>query len=387
MKQLLFLLISLSCFIGAGQTTSTVKEKRALYTVFQLKYHVNRFPRNHSVLDDFLTKTNANAIEARIGITTYGKKQWHKRWKYPTYGIAILQTTWGGSKYLGNPGAVYLFFNTPLLNSKKKVSLNYDVGLGLGYGTKRYDSITNPTNDLIGSSLNMLINFRVELNYDFSNRLSADLGAGWTHYSNGRVRTPNIGINMVGVNVGLRYHFRPSDKALYEGDNYKPKQLNPVTPEFVPFGEYSAVVTGGWRESSNHVDSKTIYGVGSFTIEANRHYGTIGKYGIGFDLFYDGGLAEEYPDGVSAKKFLYKGIHIGHEFKINKFAFITQIGAYLQKTPEKGFVYTRFALRYNVTKNINVRCGLKTLNGFAADFAEAGVGFSVYGKNYSQQDN
>jgi hypothetical protein len=371
--------------IAVNNNLTIAPDKKPFYTTFELKYHRDGFAENGSNLDDFLSSAKANALEVRFGVSTYGKRAWQKSWKFPTYGIGYYQTNWEATQYLGNPSALFLFFNAPLIGAQKKFSFNYDVGIGVSYNFLAYDADTNPDNDLIGSDVNVYLNFRGELNYELSNRLNANLGLGWTHFSNGRTRTPNIGVNMVGLDLGIKYHFRPSKKELYEGENFKPQLLHPELGEFTPFWEYGAIVSGGWRTSSNDVDSETVYGIGSLAIEANRHYGHIGTYGVGLDLFYDTGLVEEYPEGTSSSEFLFTGIHVGHEFKIQKFVFVTQLGLYLQDKPEKGKVYTRFALRYNVSKNFYVRGGLKTLNGFAADFIEWGVGYSIFSKGYSTQ--
>lgn len=364
---------------------SSVPDKKPYYTTFELKYHRNGFAENNSNLDEYLTSLKANAVEMRFGVSTYGKRAWQKSWKYPTYGIGYYQTDWEATNYLGNPSAIFMFFNAPLIGAQKKFSFNYDIGIGASYNFLAYNPETNPENDLIGSDVNVYLNFRGELNYELSNRLNADLGIGWTHFSNGRTRTPNIGVNMVGLDLGVKYHFRPSKKELYTGDNFKPLILDPEVQEFVPFYEYYTVASGGWRTSSNDVDSETIYGVGSLVFDVARHYGHIGKYGLGFDLFYDSGMVEDYPEGTSNSEFLFTGIHFGHELKIQKFAFVTQLGLYLQDKPGKGNIYTRFALRYDITKNLHIRGGLKTLNGFAADFIEWGVGYSIYSKKHSTQ--
>jgi hypothetical protein len=381
----LFFLISFHLIAQDSTITTKTLDKKPHYATVELKYHRDGFPSNGSNLDDFLTSAKANALEMRFGISTYGKRAWQKTWKFPTYGIGFYQTDWEATQYLGNPSAIFVFFNAPLIGAQKKFSFNYDIGIGVAYNFLAYDPETNPENDLIGSDVNVYLNFRGELNYELSNRLNADFGIGWTHFSNGRTRTPNIGVNMIGLDLGMKYHFRPSKKELYTSENFKPELLSPETGDFSPFWEYSSTVSGGWRTSSNDINSETIYRVGSLAFEANRHYGNIGKYGIGFDIFYDSGLVEEFPEGTSNSEFIYTGINFGHQLKIQKFTFITQLGVYLQDKPEKGKIYTRFALRYDIVKNLYIRGGLKTLNGFAADFIEWGVGYSIFGKGYTTQ--
>lgn len=363
-----------------------IPDKRPLFTSFEVKYHHDGFLENNSNLDTYLKSMNSHAWEFRMGINTNGKRAWQKLWKYPTYGIGFYQTYWEATSYLGNPSALFVYFNAPFTNPHKKLSFNYDIGIGVSYNFLAYNPDTNPENDLIGSDVNVYLNFRGELNWEVTKRFSADLGIGWTHFSNGRTRTPNIGVNLLGWDLGLKYHFRPSHKDMYDNELFKPDLIDVTIPEFTPFYEYYAVLSGGWRTSSNDVESPTIYGVGSLAIDAARHYGHMGKYSIGLDIFYDSGLVEEYEKenkSSNSSDYFFTGIHVGHELKIQKFAFVTQLGFYLQEKPEKGAIYTRFGLRYDVTKNFHIRGGLKTLNGFAADFIEWGVGYSIYSKKYN----
>lgn len=363
-----------------------IPDKKPLFASIEVKYHNDGFLENGANLDSYISGMNSHAWEVRMGINTNGKRAWQKLWKYPTYGIGFYQTYWEATSYLGNPSALFVYFNAPFTNPQKKFSLNYDVGVGVSYNFLAYDPNSNPENDLIGSDVNVYLNFRGELNWEVTKRFSADLGVGWTHFSNGRTRTPNIGVNLLGWDVGLKYHLRPSHKEMYKTDGYKPELIDVPIPEFEAFYEYYAVLSGGWRTSSNDVESASVYGVGSLAMDVARHYGHMGKYSVGLDIFYDSGLVEEYDKegkSSSTSDYFFTGIHVGHELKIQKFSFITQLGFYLQEKPEKGTIYTRFGLRYDITKSFHIRGGLKTLNGFAADFIEWGVGYSIYSKKYN----
>ncbi|MCH2046780.1 MAG: hypothetical protein MK212_21880, partial [Saprospiraceae bacterium] len=162
-----------------------------------------------------------------------------------------------------------------------------------------------------------------------------------------------------------------------------------VLPEFKPFIEYYIAASGGITttlETKQRRDLK--YGAASITIDAVKHYSNAGKYGLGFDIFYDNSQQEKY-DGINTdpKYLWWYGIHIGHELKVFRFAVITQVGYNLVDRISKGTIYSRISLRYDFSDKTFARIGLKTLNGAAADFIEWGLGFSINNKRYRNLKN
>ena len=49
-------------------------------------------------------------------------------------------------------------------------------------------------------------------------------GIDFTHFSNGRITTPNYGFNMYGLNIGLRYHYN-ADQKFVDKDLYSDQLL------------------------------------------------------------------------------------------------------------------------------------------------------------------
>ena len=362
----------------------TLLPKKPIFANAVVKYHYDRFfiPEENTELRDELLGMHSHAIEARLAINTDGKRLWQQRFHYPTYGLGYYQTLWEADEYFGFPGAVFMFLNGPFIGSKRTTfSWNYDMSIGVGFGFKTYDPITNPYNNIIGSPVSIYLNFRTEVQAQISDRFTASLGLGVTHFSNGRTKTPNKGANLLGGDVGLNYHFHASKKDLYDTESFRPKLINNAIPEFKAFAEYYLVASAGWRQSSEHYDENVNYLTSSLAFDVARHYNWLGKYSIGLDMFYDEGVSVDVP-GSTSSDYIDFGIHIGHELIIQRISFVTQLGTYLTNNAEKGTIWTRFSLRYDITKNLHIRGGLKTLNGAKADFSEFGIGYSIYGKNY-----
>ncbi|MBB6463385.1 acyloxyacyl hydrolase [Flammeovirga kamogawensis] len=391
---LFFCVLHLKCnaqsleFLKADTTDSNKTYPRQIFG--QTKIH---FGGHFSTGVDGLEEVENNyfsALELRVGWKGYGRKKWHQLFGYPTYGFGLYQATFfPEANILGNPSALYGFFNGPF-KTYNKWSLNYDLGAGLAYDFFGYDPKNNPDQTAIGSDFNFYLTVSVEGNFKISRRLDGSAGLLFTHFSNGRTRTPNKGVNLYGANIGVKYYFNPYIPK--KGGVYIPKDKDPREknihydlPEFHPFWEYYTFVSGGVSTSPYNIeDQNKYYGTATWAVDVARNYSRKGKYGIGVDLFYDGSLVEEYqsqyPNGVPNSKLFYPGIHVSHELMIHRFTVVTQVGVPLMNVEGRGGWYARVGGRYDVTKNIFAHLALKTPGGFIADFIEWGVGFRMYGK-------
>ena len=210
-------------------------------------------------------------INARLGLKTFGKKEWQRIYHYPEIGIGFSHN-YLTSKSLGNPTAVYSFMNLPLLPDKK-FKLNGGIHLGFAWGFNPSTN-QNQVNLAIGSkctayfSVNLNSQFRISQNFDLL------LSAGAYHYSNGNMMKPNKGINLLGSETGIRYTVRNSDKI---------RNTDPVSPIEK---SSSVIVFGscGWKKEVTYASG---FPIGSLS---SGYYKTIShksRLSTGFDLFLD----------------------------------------------------------------------------------------------------
>ncbi len=185
-------------------------------------------------------------LNARIGLKTLGQKEWQRVYNYPEIGIGLTHN-YLTSKSLGNPTAVYSFMNLPLLpSSKLKLDLGVHIGFAWGFNPS---SPQNQVNLAIGSecaayaSINMNTTFSIGQNFDLL------LSVGGYHYSNGNMKKPNKGINMLGAETGLRYTFPKSDTEL----NTEPVAPIQKSSYILLFGSYVWI---------NEVTYETVFPVG-----------------------------------------------------------------------------------------------------------------------------
>ncbi|MBD0400160.1 acyloxyacyl hydrolase [Flammeovirga sp. EKP202] len=376
-------------FLKADTTDANKTYPRQIFG--QTKVH---FGGHFSTGVDGLEEVERNyfsALELRVGWKGYGRKKWHKLFGYPNYGFGLYQATFfPEANILGSPSAMYGFFNAPF-RRYKKWSLMYDLGVGLAYDFFGYDPKDNPDQTAIGSEFNVYFTVSVEGEFKISPRIDGTVGLLFTHFSNGRTRTPNKGVNLYGLNAGIKYNFNtyiPKKGSQFVDSKKDPRlaYIDHTFGEFKPFWEYYTFVAGGWSTSPYDIqDRELYYGVGTIAFDVARHYSYKGKYGIGIDVFHDGSLVEEYqsqyPNGVPNSKLWYAGIHFSHELLIHRITLVTQVGIPFTNVEGRGGWYARVGGRYDFSRKFFAHLALKTPGGFIADFVEWGVGFRMYSNN------
>ncbi len=117
---------------------------------------------------------------------------------HQSFGVGFYGGSFDNNDF-GEPNALYGFIDIPFYRSKSKWSWIYGIGLGLAFNFNPYNPETNPDNGLIGSEKNVYIALTIEGRYQITPHWEAGLGAGFKHFSNGRIQMPNSGINVVPV--------------------------------------------------------------------------------------------------------------------------------------------------------------------------------------------
>ncbi len=351
----------------------------------QLRYQIGRIADTKTDAVDYLEANPFQSIDFRYGFYGYGRKKWHQLHHFPTYGIGLSKVWFQPTdNILGNPYATYLFFKEPFAQFKKS-SLSYDFSLGLAYHWKRYDTNSNPEQKVIGSSVTAMVGFIIQYEFKLSDRLDGTIGIGVNHFSNGRIRSPNRGLNLYGLNTSVRYRFGPGTPQKKANGIYRESKNihHPIEP-FKSLYEFYLVGSVGVVTTFRDINNRGIYyWIASGSIDVARHYSYTGKYGIGMDWSYDESLKvayeNDFPGSAVPTHLLYwPGIHLSHEYMVHRWTFITQAGINLKAVGDKGTGYGRVALRYDVSKHLFVRAGIRVYKTIVSDFIEWGVGYTYY---------
>ncbi|MBV8251034.1 MAG: acyloxyacyl hydrolase [Chitinophaga sp.] len=323
------------------------------------------------------------SLEVRLGWQSSGRENWQRVFNCPSYGVGFYTGNIGDPSELGYPSGVYGFIYAPFYRSKKHY---FVLGLSLGftYDLAPFDSLKNPNNDAIGSKVNAYFNGDIGGVWEVSKTLDFVYGIDVTHFSNGRMYMPNLGLNMLGVNVGLRYHYNSiarivrtqidKDYVASRRPTCVFKPINPVTH----YHQLSAYLAVGSVQLSKKDSVNASYGTVSLVLDYTYRYSNFGSLSAGVDGFYDGSLGwiyrKTYGSDTPFDRMLL-GVHAGHSIHIKDIEIVTQGGTYLLRRDHyKGDWFLRIAFRYNIQKYGFVQIGLKTLDGGVADWIEWGGG-------------
>ncbi len=353
------------------------------YRYITLRTHAGFHAYSGSDYVSALLKKGYSAVEARIGWQPTNKSKWAKYYGYPSYGFGVYSGFLGDPLIFGKPNALYGFMKFHLTDDWRKNVFSIEPALGLTYNLEPFNPETNPLNQAIGAKMAVYLNVKFGWNYKINRELDLIYGFDFTHMSNGRLYTPNYGLNMVGINVGVDYHYNPDQRKrnsnIYVNDSLLPvRYLRPnKTPNYKldksndinVYGAIGSVQT--YRDQGTDVRYTTWSGV----LEWQHHFNQAHSITGGFDYFYDGSLIEDYPDDKS--QLSHFAVHAGYDLSIWKLTILAHLGTYLKPNPTKPPIFFRPALRYNFNNWMYAQVGLKA-RGFAADWVEWGIGFKPF---------
>ena len=268
---------------------------------------------------------------------------------------------------LGDMEALYPYANFRLNKLHRKASLNFRLGAGLAYLTKAFDRIENHQNGAIGSHLNGFVNLRLNTSIPFSKAWRLNAGLGLTHASNGAISTPNLGLNIVTVNLGLAYAFG-NKNCTFRKDSI-PKAEGKWQP--------SVIGVFGIKELENPGGSKYL----ALGLQANvyRILNYKNKLGGGIEMAYNNATKRVWEDdsvfNSTAADIFQAGAKVCYSFNMNKLSLPIDFGVYLyKKQPYNGAFFHRIGLRYLVTEHMIASVTLLTHWG-KADYFEWGIGY------------
>lgn len=139
-----------------------------------------------------------------ISKQTTGKKYYQYAHNYPNLGLSIAYRSLGNTAVYGHAISIIPYVSFSVLQNKNS-SLFIKHGVGVAYLTKKFDINNNPKNEFIGSHFNAGADFMIGFQQKISKKLDFKIGAVIHHYSNGSVKNPNKGMNILSGLVGITY--------------------------------------------------------------------------------------------------------------------------------------------------------------------------------------
>jgi len=314
----------------------------------------------------YLINDHVKGFEIYYGVKTTGNKIWHSAHNYPKIGMGYFFSELGNPDILGNAHAVFGFIGGKLL-CRNRYSLNYNFSLGIGYFRKHFDYQTNHLNFVIGSPLNIYANLFLENRFELNDKIELFCTTGLTHFSNGAIKLPNLGINLINLSGGVTYNINISSNEHIEDE----------TKEFIKIYNFYLVQSFGFQDKDQVNSGK----YSALSLSANFGYqtGLKSRFGIGSDLLFREVYKKDYEiSGIfdsEPKDYFSSGFHLSYDVIFGDLYFTVQQGLYIYKCNySDDFLYNRLGFRYKIGEHFLASITLYT-HLFIAQNIEAGIGY------------
>jgi hypothetical protein len=315
-----------------------------------------------------LVKGYIHALEIDFVKPTTGTKRWHHENNFPEVGLSLNLIDFSNPKQLGYCFALSPYIEIPLNKKVRATRPVVRICWGVSYLNKKFDINTDPKNIAIGSHLNTFVQWKVLWHLKLSNKFRLEPGLSFSHASNGRSQVPNLGLNVVSLNLGLTYKLN--------GDVTK-VDLQDSSATWKSKHEILIWDGAGFNEHEPATGTKyfsNTFGVNYYYNVRNTH-----KWGAGFDVDYD--LQNEYhlkTSGHPAQSWLdlvQLGVKACYAYNIGRVSLPIEMGYYaVSKPKEDGPIFHRIGIRYYCKNGLMFNFTMKSHWAVAAHF-DYGLGY------------
>lgn len=353
-------------FIGLMSFTLFAQSDRPLFLTFSSKGGILMAHRPHMA---HLVQKNAYGFELSIAKQQTENSLEAFRGKKPLNGLSFEYRNFGNDDVLGKAFSLMQYQDFPILQTKNSWFVDFKMGAGIGFLTKFYDKELNPTNNAIGSHLNAKVSYKLELN-KFTDKLNFGLGLELSHFSNGAMQTPNLGLNNLSTYFNIGYNF--SKRELHDENESFIMTMEIPKSYFLFEGIFTVVEVPPIPFEAKKYP--VFAGRFSWVKPANKTW----NFEMALDVVYNASNLYRYYDlGYTVKDVPQVGGYLGMSFNYYKSQIVFGMGYYfVDKINPLGRIYDRIGYRYYFNKKW---CGLFNIraNFGKADFFEFGVGYNL----------
>jgi hypothetical protein len=361
-------------------STNTLKAQILLKNAWKLEIAPQR---GYHFASNPIAKTGANMSGYATGLEMNWVQEglpegsWRSNYGTPYLGLSARLTQLNNVDTFGYSLAIFPFYTLPLFCGEK----NY-VGVKIGYGINLNNTVYHRQNNFDNRAISSLVNFSLDFGlkyyHHFNNSHSLSIGTGLYHVSNGSLKKPNGGLNVLSMQMG--YLFSINNK-----QTQRKRSQTQYGLDFKRNWEYRIYAAAAYRqmgEVDNIVDFP-VFGINQQWLRnINRLYAT----GLALDTWFDPTQAIKTagnPYRVSSvqteKKILFS-LGWYNKFKIGKIFLPLSLHHYLQTSVRIiDPVYIKFGAGYETKKRLFIGLFFKgTINGksqLESDFMEWAMGF------------
>jgi hypothetical protein len=343
MKKLLFILFILQVLFSFSQQNENG------HHAFQVDYFYGNIIKHKNKISH-LAISHPEGFVLSWNTKTTSKNKNLIQYNYPDYGYSFIYQDFK-NPVLGKSYALQVNYSFYFGNRTRKNQFYLKLGQGIAYITNPFDLEDNNKNIAFGSHL--VANTTIGINYKRKQVLKAfdaNIGFQLSHYSNGLIKSPNLGLNLIYLNTGINYNLdykNPIDYSTKISNKDSIQKNEPI--------KLNLQFSGGLNSSINVVSKQFPFYVG--TIYADKRINNKSILQFGTEVFFSNFLKElirfnavafpEFPDEDGTADYKRVSLIIGHELDIDNFSIITQFGYYVYYPYE---YETRYYERIGVKK-------------------------------------
>ncbi len=299
-------------------------------------YHL--YQTTHSVEYQYLKSVSES--NSRLGIAAYAA------------GLGSATLGWGASLGLNIEQTLYKAF---------KNNVYWGFIMGVGFISNPYDVVNNPRNRAIGTHANAFGQLYLGGSQKIYEGIYLDLNLRFSHFSNGAWKSPNLGINMPSVSLGI-------SQKIQENPIITRKHLSAVWSPFV------SLRIGG---KSLDIDDTKLFLIP--VVELGMSYSLSGSSRFRLALTAQADPFYRFQKFEPISPFTISngvdlGISVGYHKRWGAWGMLADLGWYLYK-PSRGFktpYFEAMGLTYDINPNLTLIGRLKA-NKTTADLIEWGV--------------
>lgn len=320
----------------------------------------------------------STGLDLNLQWKTYGRREWHQRRRYPTVGIGFTYTNYGIDSVYGRCFSVYPNIEIPLI-AGNRFRWTIRIGDGAGYVTRKYSRIgpVDTLNNAISSHLNDYASFMMDMRYRVNSHLHIQAGLNFSHISNASFHQPNLGINLAGTHIGIKYF------PVTDAPKLAKHELQPLSRRWLAQFRLGLAYTG------SNAPLGPSYPVYLFTALATKRWISKNKLLLGMDYSYHEQINaflhnNSFVEPGTERQHSYKmAVLAGNEFILGRLGVVLQVGYYVKDAFQmQGKLYQKLGGNLYLTRNDKAfiketyLCAFLKTHLSVAELAEFGCGMS-----------